>query len=116
VTGGDRAYLLHILECIGWIRKDTRDGRDAFLANRTLRDAVLRNLQVMAESTQRLSAERKARYPEVQRSALAGFRNVLVHAYLGIRHELVWRFIERDLAVLERTIQTMLADFEAGGA
>ena len=61
----DRVYLLHILECIQRIEGNTSGGHDAFMASHTLQDAVLRNLQTMAESTQRLSEELKAEHPEV---------------------------------------------------
>lgn len=111
----DRLYLIHIRECIGWVQDDTRVGREVFLTNRTIRDAVLRNLQIMAESTQRLSAEVKARHPTVPWAQLAGFRNILVHAYLGIRHELVWTFIERDLPLLSATVDSMLAELDEQG-
>jgi len=47
----NRVYLLHILECIRRIEEDTAGGKDAFLASRTPQDAVLRNLQTLAEST-----------------------------------------------------------------
>jgi uncharacterized protein with HEPN domain len=80
----DRVYLLHILECVRRIEEDTADGEDAFMASHTLQDAVLRNLQTMAESTQRLSEAAKAKYPEIEWARVAAFRNVLVHDYLGI--------------------------------
>lgn len=54
----DRKYHLHILDCISRIGDDVRDGRAAFDATHMIQDAVIRNLQVMTESTQRLSLER----------------------------------------------------------
>lgn len=62
----DRVYLHHILECIRRIEEDTSEGRDQFLAKHTLQDAVLRNLQTMAESTQRLSESLKAEHSEIE--------------------------------------------------
>jgi len=55
-----RKYLLYILECVARIEEDVRGGAAAFDASHMIQDAVIRNLQVMAESTQRLSAELKA--------------------------------------------------------
>jgi isopropylmalate/homocitrate/citramalate synthase len=51
----DVVYLQHILEAIRRIEENTSGGREAFLASHTHQDAVLRNLQTMAEATQRLS-------------------------------------------------------------
>ena len=61
------------------LEENTSGGREAFLASLTHQDAVLRNLQTMAEATQRLSAASKSRQPIIDWRALAGFRNVLVH-------------------------------------
>ena len=58
----DRRYFLHILECIRRIEEAIHDGRAAFDTSHMIQDAVIRNLQVMAESTQRISTKlREAR-------------------------------------------------------
>jgi uncharacterized protein with HEPN domain len=106
---GDPAYLGHILECIRRIRENTAQGHDAFLASHTLQDAVLRNLQTMSESTQRLSEDLKAAHPTVEWHRIAAFRNVLVHDYLGIDIETVWEIVRRDVPQLEITVRKMLA-------
>lgn len=79
----DRVYLQHILECIVRIWDYTADGKVAFMERSLVQDAVLRRLQTMAESTQRLSDVMKAQTLEVDWRALSGFRNVLTHDYLG---------------------------------
>jgi len=104
----DHVYLLHILECIRRIEEDTADGKDAFLASHTLQDAVLRNLQTMAESTQRLSETAKARHPEIEWARVAALRNVLVHDYLGIDVERIWEIARRDVPELKAGILAML--------
>ena len=50
---------------------------------------MLRNLQIMTESTQHFSASFKGRHPESDWKAMAGLRNILVHNYLGIKLERV---------------------------
>ena len=57
----DRVYLRYILDRIRRIEEDIIDGRERFMASHTLQDAVLRNLQVMAESTQRVSKRPRRR-------------------------------------------------------
>ena len=72
-------------------------------------DAVLRNLQTMGESTQRLSDPLKAAYPKVDWSELAAFRNVLVHNYMGMDLEQVWQIIQDDLPAFKQQIDAMIA-------
>jgi len=106
----NRVYLQHILECIRRIEENTRDGKEQFLSSHTLQDAVLRNLQTLAESTQRLSDNAKERYPNVEWPRIAAFRNVLVHDYLGIDTERIWEIVQRDIPGLKETTLQMLAN------
>ena len=53
----DRVYLKHIVECLDAIADYTSEGRGRFLVDRKAQKATLRDLQELAESTQRLSSE-----------------------------------------------------------
>jgi uncharacterized protein with HEPN domain len=105
----DRLFLLHVRDCISRVREYVREGRDAFLSSALVQDAVLRNLQILAESTQRLSEAAKAQHPSIDWRGIAAFRNVLVHKYLGVDLELVWQVIEQDLPELAEAVAALLA-------
>jgi uncharacterized protein with HEPN domain len=104
----DRLYLIHITECVHRIERYTTGGREAFLAQELVQDAVVRNLQVLAESTQRLSDEMKSRQPQLDWHGISGFRTVAVHGYLGIDLEQVWLIVENDVSPLKRAVAAML--------
>ncbi len=106
----DRIYLDHILECIGWIERFTVEGRGAFLKDRKTQSAVLRELQTLAESTERLSEEFKSRHPQIPWRNIAGFRNILVHDYLGIKLDRVWEIIKGDLTLLRAALLAAIED------
>ena len=80
----DRVLLLHMWECIARVQEYTEGDRTRFETSRLVQDAVIRNLQTLTESSQRLSDDIKATEPQVPWRELAGFRNVIVHGYLGI--------------------------------
>lgn len=91
----DLLLLQHIVECIDNILADTGSRRGAFFGSRTVRDAVLRNLQTLTESSQRLSDEAKAAEAGIPWRQMSATRNILVHDYLGgIDTETVWTIIE----------------------
>jgi len=72
-------------------------------------DAIIRRLQTLAESTQRLSEELKANMTEVNWRNISGFRNILVHDYLGgIDINTVWDVVENDLLDLRKQISMNL--------
>lgn len=102
----DTVYVAHILECIRRVEENTAGGMESFMASHTLQDAVLRNLQTMAESTQRLSDTFRAARPTVEWRAISAFRNILVHNYLGIDLERVWAIVQEDVPALKAALET----------
>jgi uncharacterized protein with HEPN domain len=74
-----------------------------------LYDAALRNLQTLSEATQQLPFELKQQFPDIPWREISGFRNILVHNYLGDIDALtVALVIEQYLKPLEMTIRKML--------
>ncbi len=108
----DRVYLRHMLECIRRIEEDIAGGKDAFFASHTSQDAVLRNLQTLAESTQRVSEELKMHHPQVEWRRIAAFRNILVHDYLGLDMERIGEIVRRDVPSLKMAVLRMLTGNE----
>lgn len=108
----DRIYLNHIMECIDKIERFTSNGKNHFLNDEMTIDAVLRNLQTMSESTQRLSNAIKAGTTTISWNELSGFRNILVHSYFDINLERVWDSIQMDLPELKIFTSTALQELE----
>ena len=104
----DPAYLQHMLDMIERIEIATAAGKAAFFESVIHQDAVLRNLHTLTETTQRLSADLKASHPEIDWAALAAFRNVVVHDYLGIDIELVWTVVDQDVPDLKAKVTKLL--------
>lgn len=99
---GDAAYLESMLEAIGRVRRYVgRKRRKAFLASPLLQDAVIRNLEVLGEAAGRVSHEFAERHAAVPWRDIAGMRHRLIHGYLKINLETVWRALEHDLPALE---------------
>ena len=71
---------------------------------------MLRNLQTLAESTQRLSDELRQKYPNIEWRNIAAFRNVAVHDYLGIDLKQTWDIVADDLPVLKRQSEAVVRD------
>lgn len=79
----DEVYLRHILECIRDVHEHSDGILESLHIHKVAWDATLRRLQIMAESTTRLSDSIKAQAPQIEWHKIKGFRNILVHDYLG---------------------------------
>ena len=55
-----------------------------------LQDAVVRCLEVIGEATKRVSQDFRDLHPEVPWRAMAGMRDLLIHAYDRVDLEEVW--------------------------
>ena len=107
-----RIYLEHILESISRIEAYTERDRDKFMQETLVQDGVLRNLQILAESSQRIPDDLKNRHPGVDWRGISGIRNILVHDYLGIDLERVWGVVVNRLHSLKTEIHATLRELE----
>lgn len=79
-----------------------------FRNERTIRDAVYRNFEIIGEAIKRLDPHVKGLSPDTPWQKIAGFRDILIHHYFGVDIEFVWSVIEQNLDDLEETVQTLL--------
>ncbi|MDH6185989.1 DUF86 domain-containing protein [Polaromonas sp. CG_23.6] len=100
----DLVYLSHMIECINRVFEYCEGGESSFRQSCLIQDAVIRNLQTMAESSQRLSESTKAIAPDVPWRAISGFRNIIVHDYLGVDLDMVWQVVSSDLPLLQAAL------------
>lgn len=110
----DRVYLQHMLECIARIEEYVGRDEERFRGSRLIQDAVIRNLQTLAESSQRLGEPIKAGEPQIPWRAISGFRNILVHDYLGVDVDAIWQVVAVELAPLQAALARMQARLSSG--
>ncbi len=66
--------------------------------------------QELSESVRRLQPLFHERYPEFPWRDVIGFRNVLVHDYLGLNLDRIWEIVTESLPKLKPSVDRMLAD------
>lgn len=100
-------YARHILDCVARIRQIEKRGD--LRQDPVLYDATLRNLQTLSEATQRLPQDLKADFDTIPWNAISGFRNILVHNYLGdVDPEVVYRIVQDYVPSLADAVSAML--------
>ena len=102
-----RVLITHALECVERVERFAADGEAEFLRSELIQGAILHNLQTMAQSIMRLPDALKVGRAEVDWRGLLGFRNVLVHDYLGVSVHRVWEIVRRDLPALKSALEAM---------
>ena len=102
----DLAYIEHILDCIRKIKEFTNGlSLNDFSVNELVQDAVIRNIEIIGEASKKISSDTKQIYYEIPWKEIAGMRDKLIHDYLGVDVEVVWRTITEDIPTLEKHIK-----------
>lgn len=73
---------------------------DEFVNDSKTVDAVIRNFEIIGEAANRLPEEFKDKYHEIDWHRIRGFKNRIVHDYVGIDYNIVWQIKESFLPQL----------------
>ena len=104
-----KLYLGHIIEAINRINKYTKGlEKGKFLKNNLVKDATVRNIEIIGEAVKNLPDDFKKRHKEIPWKDIAGMRDRIAHFYFGIDYNLVWDTIEKDIPELKKKIQRLM--------
>jgi uncharacterized protein with HEPN domain len=96
-----KLLLADILDSVGKIKRYTLGlTYDTFIGDSRTLDAVIRNFEIIGEAANRLPEELKDKYPIVNWYRIIGFRNRIVHDYMGVDYKIVWTIIQNDIDIL----------------
>ena len=83
---------------------------DGFLADTRTFYAITRCLEIISEASRRLSAETKARHPDIPWRKMSASGNIYRHDYEDVAHRLVWGTVHEFLPALRVMAKTELAE------
>lgn len=86
--------------------------KDGFLKDRLKQRAIERELGIIGEAVKNIPESLKNKYSEVRWRGIAGFRDILNHAYFGIIPERIWDIIKKDIFVLEKQMLKIRKELE----
>mgnify|MGYP002624423018 CR=1 FL=1 len=110
---GDKIRLQHVLDAIETI-EDYISSADfeAFSENSMMRDACIRQLQVIGESCKNVHAELREKYPDVPWRQIVGLRNIVIHEYFGVDEKVIWEVIQQDLPVFKQQVADIISGIQ----
>lgn len=110
----DLPYIQHIIDSIAAIESYTTRGRDHFMSERLVQDAVIRNFEIIGEAATRLSIATRGPAGALWTKVIA-FRNRLIHGYWSVDLVLVWDVIAADLPLLKDEANRLFAELSRQG-
>lgn len=105
-------YLEHILTAIERIFDYLEDVDELkFLNNTLVQDAVIRNLEIIGEASNKIKLgypDVQEEYPHIPFSFAYQMRNAVAHGYFKVDYEIVWRTIHTNLPEFYKQIKMVL--------
>ena len=102
-------FLTHILEAIERIEEYVLDLDEmAFLENKLVQDAVIRNFEVIGEASNNIEKrfpEFVTSHPELPLASAYQMRNAVAHGYFKVDFEILWKTIQRELPSFYAKVQ-----------
>ena len=104
----DKIYIEHILQSIDRIEAYL-SGKDhqSFSDNFKTQDAVVRQLEIIGEATKRISKKLQNLNPQVPWSDMAGMRDILIHDYIDVDIDIVWKTASESIIKLKSLLQNL---------
>lgn len=104
--------LKEILRGIQLIKRYSKGGYEAFMADEMIQDAISKRLETIGQAIKQIPPELLGQHPEVQWKSAAGMRDKLAHDYMGADFNIVWDTVEQKLPGMEVAIQALLFETE----
>ena len=104
----DDVYLRHMLEAVEDILTYSAEGKAWFLQSRMGQQAIVRNFEIIGEAASKISADTKAKYPEMPWREVKDFRNHLIHEYFDVDLTVVWSVLDSRLPIIKPIIEKIL--------
>lgn len=70
-----------------------------------VQDAIIRNIEIIGEATKNISSEMTSSYEKIPWKEMAGMRDKLIHDYMGVEIDVVWKTIELDIPDLDKLLK-----------
>ena len=105
----DSVHLKHIVEAIEQIERYTRGMSESeFFSRAMVRDAVLRQIQVIGEAAICISAEFQDEHPKLQWANMIGISKRIIPENMSVNLANVWNAIQDDLPLHKQAIKKLL--------
>ena len=102
-------YIEDILNSCNKILSYTMDlSYDQFSNNEVIKDAIVRNIEIIGEAANRLDDKWIYSHPEFPTRDAITMRNKLIHDYDFVNFDIVWETIQTDIPNLKNLCEKML--------
>ena len=106
----DQIRIRHVLDAITEVENYLLNiSYDQYIASSEKRFATIKQIEIIGEACNHISAEIKQTHAEVDWWSINGFRNISIHEYFSVNFRIVWEIAQNDLPLLKQSFAKVLA-------
>ena len=83
---------------------------ESFAADEKTAFAVVRALEIIGEAAKRIPQDVRDKAPKIPWRSMAGIRDKLIHDYISVDLEIVWKTVTEDLPTLVPLIEGIIEE------
>jgi len=111
-----RNYLVYLEDILEAIKKGTEFISDIsfekFEEDEKTQYALIRAIEIIGEASKKIPNEIKAEYSEIPWREISGMRDKLIHDYIGVNTEVIWKTAIEDFPTLRIYLEKMIVDLK----
>lgn len=73
-----------------------------------IQDAVVRQLEIIGEGTKRITKDFRNNNPEIPWADMAGMRDILIHDYIDVDLDIVWKTASESIPKLKTLLEKLV--------
>ena len=108
----ERSYKVYVNDILDSIKKIESYVKNMtyedFIKDNLVKDAVLRNIEVLGEAAENIPDDLREEYSEVPWKRIIGLRNIVIHEYFGVDFENIWKIITENIPETKPYIEQIL--------
>src|SRR5881628_158257 len=105
----DLVYVGHMLDMARKAVSKTQGiSRETYDDDENLRFALIHLIQTIGEAARQVSLEFCDSHAEIRWADIIGMRHKVVHDYLGVDEDIVWRVVTEDLPKLVEALEPIV--------
>jgi uncharacterized protein with HEPN domain len=105
----DLFYIENILQSINRIQSYiSGKNQGTFVNDFITQDAVVRQLEIIGEATKRVSKDFRNNNPDIPWADMAGMRDILIHDYIDVDLEIVWKTASESIPILKALLEKLV--------
>lgn len=109
ITDKNKLYITNMLEAATAIEKFLKNvSKEKFISSDFIQSAVIRKFEIIGEAAKQVSPTYQSHYPKVEWKLAAGMRDVLIHDYLKLDLNGIWKTAQKDIPNLKKQLQKIL--------